>query len=296
MTTKYEELESAPVAVPRGRRALVRKLIREPLVHFLVAGVVLFALNAWLSRHERVWASHHVKLTSNEIQRLREMWAVQWGRLPDPKETDQIVSDYIREEVLYREALALGLDQGDTIVRRRLAMKMDFLLSDQAAQLHPSEADLRQFYAAHRAKYQDPARLSFTHIFFSHDRRKSPEQEARELLPKLANSSAAAENRGDRFPYASEYISKDEDQINRDFGPGFAQKIFQSPIGVWLGPFESGFGYHLVFVSIRTAPVAIDFANVRDQVLKDYVEELRRNEHEKAYQAVRHRYSIEVEK
>jgi hypothetical protein len=276
------------------KTSAVRSLFHEPLLHFLAAGLVLFGINAWYSHSKRASAAHRVTMTQAQVENLRQMWAVQWNRLPDQAETEQLINDAVREEILYREAIALGLDQGDTIVRRRLATKMDLLLGDAPDERSPTEGELRNYYAANRARYVEPPRMSFTHLYFSPEKRADPKKDASEMLGRLRANARVPQ--ADAFPYGADYDSRDAEEIDRDFGPGFAAKILGCRIGAWEGPFESGFGDHLVLVRDRSEPEVLPFETVRDQVRKDFAEQARQEAHDRAYQTVSRRYSIEVEK
>ena len=139
----------------------MRHWLKEPLLHFLVAGGLLFAAYAWLNRGGGE-APHAVPITATEVHWLKEMWARQWQRPPDEPELRGMVTDYVKEKLLAREARALGLDENDTIVRRRLAQKLEFLVQDTARLADPHEDELRQLYDTSRARYHTPARLSFT--------------------------------------------------------------------------------------------------------------------------------------
>jgi hypothetical protein len=150
------------------------KVLREPLLHFLVAGAVLFAAYAWLNRggdDAAGTASRTVRITAAEVEWLKRTWTRQWQRPPSEAELKGLVSDHLKETLLEREARALGLDANDTVVRRRLAQKMEFMLRDAIGLAEPSEEALRRSYEKHRERFQAPARISFTHVYFNRDRR-----------------------------------------------------------------------------------------------------------------------------
>jgi parvulin-like peptidyl-prolyl isomerase len=239
----------------------MRHWLKEPLLHFLVAGGLLFAVYAWLNRGGGE-APHVVRITAAEVHWLKEMWARQWQRPPNEQELRGIVADYVKEALLAREARTLGLDENDTVVRRRLAQKLEFLVQDTARLAEPREDELRQLYDTNRARYQTPARLSFTHIFFK------TEAAARQGLEELATHSAA--ELGDRSLLESDYTQVDEQTVTSLFGGEFAGKVFTLDPGQWHGPIASGYGFHLVRLRERQAAQPRLFDEVRTQVLDEW--------------------------
>ena len=150
----------------------MKKLLKEPLLHFLALGAVIFALNAWREKARPTEASAaRIEVTAAVIERLRAGYERQFGKAPDAEELRGLVTAHIREEVLCREALALGLDRDDTIVRRRLAQKMEFLTDDLAGAAEPEDAAVREFFEKNAARYAKPAQVSFRHVYFSKEKR-----------------------------------------------------------------------------------------------------------------------------
>ena len=144
---------------------------REPLVHFLVLGALLFGLFALVNNEASSKSPNRIEITSADVDRLQERWTKQWNRPPTETELKSLIEAYLREEILYREALALGLDQNDTIIRRRLAQKMEFLFEDLADQVEPTDEELKRYFDRNRDQYRLPARFSFAHVYFSVDQR-----------------------------------------------------------------------------------------------------------------------------
>ena len=170
------------------------KLLREPLLHFLIAGSLLFGGYEWLNRAAPAPETEGpVRIGDGEVRWLRETFANQWRRGPTGEEMNDLVATLVEEELLAREARGLGLDQNDTIVRRRLAQKLTFLVEDTSRIADPSEDELRRFYVEHATRYRTEPRVSFTHIFFSPERRPQAEDDARALLAMV---SAASGQRG----------------------------------------------------------------------------------------------------
>jgi hypothetical protein len=148
------------------------KIFREPLLHFLLLGALIFALNAWREKTRPAEASSaRIEVTAAVIERLRAASERQYGKAPDAEELRGQVMAHIREEVYCREALALGLDRDDTIVRRRLAQKMEFLTGDIAGAAEPADAAVREFFGKNAARYAKAGRVSFRHVYFSREKR-----------------------------------------------------------------------------------------------------------------------------
>src|SRR4029077_11764993 len=152
------------------QRSRLKRWMREPLFHFLLIGVALFAIYHWLnSTPLNTDTSRRIELTNDDIRQLEISWTAQWQRPPTPEEMRNLVEDKVHQEILYREGLALGLDRDDTIVKRRLAQKMEFLSDDVSALRDPSLDELKKWYAKHGAQFTLPSRITFSHLYFSSD-------------------------------------------------------------------------------------------------------------------------------
>ena len=202
----------------------------------------------------------------------------------------------MQEEVLYREAVAMGLDKDDTIVKRRMAQKMQFLAEDVAAAYEPTTAELEAWYAKNADKFALPGRLNFRHLYFSPDRRgERARDDAADALAKLADQpvdSKLAASLGDPFMLQDYYADRSPEQLAREFGPPFAQAIFRTRPGTWQGPIESGFGWHLVFVNSFVPGRAPAFAEVESDVKTAWLGERKAEAWRKAYDAMRAKYTV----
>ena len=181
------------------------------------------------------------------------MWTRQWRRPPTDEELTGLVADHLKEEVLAREAKALELDVGDTIVRRRLAQKMAFLLDDTIRTAEPPEAELRALYETRPDLVRTPARVSFSQVFF---RREQGDGRARASLAALSDAAAIPDEQGDRLLLGDTFADQDEQALTNLFGASFAQAVLALPVGRWSGPVESGYGLHLVKVTAASPPQA----------------------------------------
>ena len=265
--------------------------VRSPLVLFLLLGAGVFALDRGLDRGDA--ERRVVTVTGEQVAAVRARWAAQWGREPSGTELGRLLDEAVREEILYREALRLGLDRDDPIVRRRLAQKMTFLLEDRAAAPAPTEPEVEAHYTAHADRYREPRRTTFRHVFLSTDRRADPERDAAELLGALRSGGEGAWRRlGDPFMLLAEYAERTDRELGELFGTSFAEALADLPAGEWRGPIRSAHGVHLVRVLGRREPRLPELAAVRDRVVEDLRDARRRERNEAAFRALRARYDV----
>jgi hypothetical protein len=271
------------------------KLLREPLLHFLVAGGLLFAAYAWLHRGgAEGTAPTAVRITPAEVAWLQETWTRQWKREPTREELRGLVTDFLKEELLAREARAMHLDEDDTIVRRRLAQKVAFLVEDTARLAEPTVQDLERFYRAHPEHFTNEARVSFTHIYFSREKRADAETDAKAALVELAHGADPA-TLGDRLLVDAEMRDADERAITAQLGPDFARAVLALPPGAWSGPIQSGYGLHLVWVTEQTPARQRAFADVKAQVLERWRDEQQRESSARYFASLLKKYGVTVD-
>ena len=221
-------------------------------------------------------------------------WSKKWNRLPTVAELQGLVKSFIREEVYYREALALGLDQNDTVLRRRLMQKMEFLSNDLAELNTPSETTLKNYFLDHRGKYELPPRISFTHIYFSLDKRGAKaDADAKSVLSGL--NALRAPDKGDRFMLQYDFAQETPFEVERLFGKGFAEQLFTLETNTWQGPIKSGYGLHLVRIIKKVDPGMPELALVIDKVRTDWMFQQRKKMNEEIYEKFKERYEIVVE-
>jgi hypothetical protein len=196
---------------------------------------------------------------------LSREYAMRFGRPPETARLAALVDDWVRDEVLVREAVQLGLDRGDVIIRRRLAQKMSLVLESRATTPEPTDADLEGWLAAHRDLYRLPGRTSFTQVFFARERRG--EATHRDALAALATGPAP--EHGDAFPLGATFESRSDADVDSAFGADFVHALDASPVGTWSGPVVSRYGEHLVLVRARSAMRDGTLAEVRAAVQRD---------------------------
>lgn len=277
----------------------MKKILKEPLLHFLVIGALIFIIFSVINKEEVNLDGKKIVVSAGDIERLSANWAKKRNRPPTEQELKGLVESYIREEIYYREALALGLDQDDSILRRRLMQKMEFLSNDLADLSNPDETVLNDYFLGHQDKYQLPARISFTHIYFSADKHGSEIfDEAGKILTDIRAASPSisrAPDRGDPFMLQYDFTLETPFEIARLFGQGFAEQIFQTETDNWQGPIESGYGLHIVRINEKVDARMPELASVIDKVRTDYMFEQRQKTNKAIYERFKERYEIVVE-
>jgi hypothetical protein len=276
---------------------LFKNWLREPLLHFLLIGAALFILYG-LKNDQPVDDGSRIVISEADIDRLLTLWEKKWQRLPNQTELDGMIEAQIREEVLYRESLAMGLDQNDSIVRRRLAQKVEFIFSDLASQVEPSKIELTDYLTEHTDKFEIPARISFQQIYLNTDKRGDQVQsDARDLLGQLSrqDSSIDITAAGDPFMFGQQHENLSEHGVARLFGKDFANKLFSLQAGDWQGPVRSGYGMHLVQIDSKTVANLPELDAVREKVLNEWHTQQRQIMNEQFYQNLRTRYEIVIE-
>lgn len=274
------------------------RLVREPLVQFLLLGAALFGIDAWTRRPEPAPgpASGEIVIDAARVESLRALYELQWRRPPTEAELRGTVEDEIREEILAREAQSIGLANDDTVIRRRLAQKMQFLTEDVARLGEPSDEDLRRFHAENPALFARPGRVSFEHVFFSRERRgEKAAGDVRDAIATLSKPGADASRMGDPFLLECELKLAPLDDVENRFGKRFAEALATVPSGSWQGPVESVYGLHAVLVGAREPGGERPFEESRSDVLREYRERRRTETNAGAYAALRNRWKVTVD-
>ena len=264
----------------------MERWLKEPLLHFVLLGGLLFTAYAVLNRSSGS-DPQVVHISTAEVEWLKQTWSRQWQRPPDELELRGLVTDYLKETLLAREALVLGLDENDIIVRRRLAQKMKFLVEDTARLAEPADAILREYYTEQRARYQTPAIISFNQRFFT------DEASARMALQKLVQQPAA--DVGDRSLLQEHIELADGQTVMKIFGQQFAERVFELPEREWQGPISSGYGFHLVWIETKQAVRDQPFEQVRERVLEDWYRLEQERANAQFFAALLEKYDVVVD-
>jgi hypothetical protein len=275
----------------------MRTFLREPLVHFLALGAIVFVLFHFNAKRDTT-LDGQIVIRPGKLEQLLTGFSRTWHRPPSRQELDALIEDYIREEVLYREALAMGLDKDDTIVRRRMRQKLEFLTEDASIAARPTDQDLQRWLDDHPDNFRvDPA-IALTQVYFNASRRgDSAFVVASKTLARMngAGRDIAASDFGDTTMLPRELPLSSIGEVARVFGDDFAQRIAQLAAGQWAGPVQSGYGWHLVYVSERFEGGSRPLADVREEVRREWIEARHRGIVEATYGKLREKYRIVVE-
>jgi PPIC-type PPIASE domain len=276
---------------------MMMRVIREPLFHFLILGAVIFALHGFVTRH-KTDKPGEIIVTQGTVENLVTGFARTWQRPPTEEELHGLVRDYIREEAAYREALTLGLEQDDMIVRRRLQQKLEFLSDDLASRIEPTDGDLQSFLLAHREMFQTEPLFSFRQVYFSPQvHGANLHRDAGLVLEDVQRSGSHAQRAdlGDPFLLQQSFDNMTLSDLKKTFGEGFASAISALLVGSWHGPIDSGYGAHLVCITRHTDSHLPALADVRDQVRREYLDGKRKEATEKFYGTLLSRYTVRIE-
>jgi peptidyl-prolyl cis-trans isomerase C len=286
---------NAPAAQPWPSR--LRWWFREPLLQFLLIGAALFVVyDALHPASDAKSESNQIVLTPDDFEQLGVTWLAQGRPPPNSEQMQTLIELKVREEVLYREALALGLDKGDEIVKRRLAQKMEFLAEGASVNNDPPADTLRGWFKANLQRFSLPARVSFRHLYFSPDQRgEHSREDAVHILTQLAGKPGnweGAAQLGDPFMDQDYYGDRSAEDLAKLFGLNFAQDIAALKPGAWQGPIESGYGWHLVFIDTFIPSRVPAFEEIEPEIRADWIEDRRLEAKRKAYEAMRARYQV----
>ena len=269
---------------------MIKRVLGEPLLHFLLIGIGLFAAYGLLNRDTGQAAENVIVVSGQDVERLRQNFEEVWRRKPSETELEALVDDHVLEEVLVREATALGLDQDDTVIRRRLRQKMDFLVGAAGSALQPDDQELAGFYAETSADFTPPARVSFMQVYLG----DSPSEADIAAALAALNGGADPSTLGQRSLLPPAIPPTPEQGVDGQYGRGVFAQVIGFPEGVWSGPVTSGYGVHLVSVLGVSRPETPQLDSVREQVVHAWrAREIERLS-ELQYQALRDRYTVEL--
>jgi len=273
-----------------------RSWLREPLLHFLLLGAGLFLLFRLVASDSG--APREIVISEPRVEALAQSFSRTWMRPPTAQELNGLVEDYIKEEIYYREAVTMGLDRDDVVIRRRLRQKLEFVSEDTAATLQPTDEQLQDYLRQHAEKFVQPGRLSFQQVLFSVERRgESARRDAGKLIHQLEAGRGPADptQAGDATLLPAGLDDASPQDIASTFGEDFAKQIDEAPVGQWSGPFQSSYGWHLVRVAARTPDVAPKLEQVRPVVLREWQFEQNQKLGGEFYQSLRNQYDVRVE-
>jgi hypothetical protein len=275
------------------------KLPREPLLHFLFIGAAIYLAFGLFAEPVEEMQDNTLVVDAGEIEWMATSWYKRWNRMPTAQELDGLIQQYVRETVLYREALAMGLDKDDTVIRRRLAQKLEFLAQDLATMTPPTDEELRTWFDEQKDRYQAPIRYTFTQVYIDPDKRGDKTlDDAKAIKAALISQPDAIDKAGalgDDFMLQNYYPENAQADIQKLFGSGFAESLVELSPEEWHGPVLSGYGVHLVYVHSINEPPPPVFAEVRARVQQDWEDARRESLNEEFYTSLRDRYTIIIE-
>ena len=271
------------------------RLLKEPLLHFLVLGAALFGLFDLVGQKD-VEQPAKIVVSTVRIATLADGFARTWKRPPSAEELRGLIDEYIRDEVFYREGKVLGLDRDDLVIRRRMRQKLEFLAEDMGV-AEPSDEQLAAYLTSNAERFSSEDRLTFKHVYLSSARRDALDSDAQAVVAKLANlnpeTDAAA--LGDHFLLGDEFRDRPRSDVARTFGEHFAEQLFNLEQDRWQGPIASSYGLHFVRVDERTQGAALSLDAVRPAVRREWMHAGRLEAEAALYRTLRVRYEIVVE-
>jgi hypothetical protein len=273
-------------------------LAKEPLIQFLLIGVCIYGAYALYGSPEEDVSDRTIVVDASRIENFIGEWERRWNRPPTRQELDGVISTFVREDILYRQAVAMGLGKDDPITRRRLAQKLEFLTNDIALFREPADGELEQYFQDNKPLYREPDLITFSHVFLDPDLRdETTLDDAAVLLTQLqaaGEPDAETLSAGDRFMLQSYYPEVSELEIRRQLGSGFSAAVMQLKPGQWHGPVLSGYGVHLVYVySLQEAPPPL-FADVQQYVLENWQTEQQEKFNAEFFESLKSRYEIVI--
>jgi len=263
--------------------------LREPLLHFLLIGLALFLLFGQASPGER--DSRRIVIGQGQVDALVSQYQSTWSRPPTQPELQALIDVYVRDEILYREGVALGLDQDDAVIKRRVRQKFE-LIAEEDNRSEPTDEDLRTYMKAHPAAFVQSAVVSFDQVYFDPSV-ASPDDVAAAKAALRKGSSPVSFGQASMLPRRIDSTSLEP--VARDFGDSFARQVGSIPTGQWIGPIVSGIGLHLVRVRSRSAPALPPLDQVRNAVVREWESDRRTRAKDANLRKLREDYDVVVE-
>ena len=275
----------------------MKRILREPLLHFLLLGAGLFALYSALNRNTEL-PRDRIVISAGQFENFTETFARTWQRPPTAEELKGLVDQYVQEEMLSREAIKLGLDENDTVIRRRLQQKMEFIVEDLAATKPPTDDELAEYFARHPDAFRSEPQFTFRHVFLSPEKRgQNLAGDASALLAQLRTPGFSEDLGavGDNLLLPAGFKDAAARRVEADFGKEFAAQLATLKTGEWTGPIRSGYGVHLILLEGRTDARLPALAEVRDQVAREFISSRRLAAHQKFLEDLLTKYEVSID-
>ena len=271
----------------------LRRLLGEPMLHFLLIGIALFAAYQWMAPVDS--DGRRIVITQGVVDDLVTQHVAARGREPSSTELRNLIESYVRDEILYREGVQLGLDRDDIVVKRRVRQKIELIAEEDASTRAPTDADLSAYLTANPARFVQPAALTFDQVFLGPSTAGPAVVHAVAVTGEALRRGADPQELGKPTLLPSRMTHTPADLVARDFGDAFAAALVKAPVGEWVGPIDSSFGTHYVRVSARTPAVNPPLGAVRDHVVREWENERRLRARTDAYAKMRSGYEVRIE-
>lgn len=276
------------------------KILREPLLQFFIIGLFIYGVYGLYGVSNNEIENNTIVVDENRITVFTNAWQQRWSRPPTEQELTGLINQFVREDILYREAVAMGLAQDDPITRRRLAQKLEFVTKDIAGLKEPKEGELEQYFTDNLDQYKTPDRLTFKHVFIDPDKRgEATLGDAGLILAELQavdSTDVDVSLLGDRFMLQNYFSRQSELDINKLFGSDFAKAVMQLKTKQWHGPVLSGYGTHLVYIVVIDKSAPPKFEQVQDTVFQNWQTTQQEQFNEAYFESLKSRYEIVIEK
>ena len=275
----------------------MKKILSEPLIHFLIIGALLFIVYDFFKDSSSAGRSDII-ITAADIKTLQANFTRTWSRPPTEKELNALVEELVRDEIALREAKAMGLDKEDVYIRKRLRSKLELLLDDFAEITTPDETALQQYLQDHREEFSIPPRITLEQIYFDPKQAEGDvSKRIQAALETLEGKTPALDPRrlGDITMLPFRVSLAPPRMISRQFGSIFTEEIMRLPVGVWSGPVKSGYGFHLVHVIEKTSARTPSLEEVRDRVAREWMAKRRQEVKEQTYEKLRRQYTVSID-
>ena len=266
------------------------RMLKDPLFIVLGIGILLFFIDDRVNNDS--FDNRHIFLGKTEVENIANQWAHSIGRRPSSQELERLIDAHLDEEVMVREALSMGLDQNDIVIRRRLAQRARLLLEDRVAIEPVVPEEILQYFKTHKKSYRSAEQISFSHIFFSPEERSDSRADAEAALTQVNDTNW--KQFGDTFLLQNSYKDVSAGRIRRDFGSRFSTNLSKAESNRWDGPIQSVYGHHLVLLSSRAPPKDAIFEKVKFEVQKDLELERQNSANDAYFDQVRKQYTVEI--
>lgn len=272
----------------------MKKLLKEPFFHFILIGCALFLLYSIVGAESN--SKDVIIIDDSDIDNFIAKWEMQWNRQPTEKELEDMIQQNIYQEVFYREALKMNLDENDEIIKRRLSQKMQFLSNDLASLKKVTDEELETYYKENSEKYLTPTSYSLYQIVFTSDNRTNPQNDAKAILNSFPNASFdEMKSKGDKLPFSYQFIDVTSNDLALQLGSKFSTGLENTELNKWVGPISSGFGEHLVFITDKIAPQLPSLETVKGKVIQDYEYDYQEKISKEIYTLLKQKYDIQIE-